>query len=400
MEYPKEPQNEAKRLHELNSFSILDTLSETDYDNLTAIASEICDTPISVISLIDSKRQWFKSHHGLDATETPREYAFCAHAINQPNEILLVPDARKDNRFHDNPLVTGDPLVIFYAGVPLISDEGFPLGTLCVIDHKPKKLSEKQLNSLSALSNQVMNLLNLRKNKIKLEKALENLENRNANLEKFANVAAHDLKSPLIGISSLTKLFSEKYAPNIDANGKKMLDVIENASNKLRGLIDGLLENSKSEELLKNKKFHLNLETLKNEIGNLFTYENELSITLISNINEIYVNKIVLEQILINLIANAIKYNDKKTVKIEIGVKEDNSKYEIYVQDNGPGIALVHHEQIFKIFEVVTLKDKFGLSGNGIGLATVKNLVEKSGGTIKVQSELGKGSKFIFTIKK
>lgn len=400
MENPKEPQNEAERLYELNSFSILDTLSETDYDNLTAIASEICDTPISVISLIDSKRQWFKSHHGLDATETPREYAFCAHAINEPNKILLVPDARIDNRFHDNPLVTGDPLVIFYAGVPLISDEGFPLGTLCVIDHKPKKLSEKQLNSLSALSNQVMNLLNLRKNKIKLEKALANLEDRNVNLEKFAHVAAHDLKSPLIGISSLTKVFSEKYTSNIDAKGKKMLDVIENASNKLRGLIDGLLENSKSDELLKDKKFHLNLETLKNEIGNLFTYENELSITLKSNINEIYINKIVLEQILINLIANAIKYNDKKAVKIEIGVKEDDSKYKFYVQDNGPGIALVHHEQIFKIFEVVTLKDKFGLSGNGIGLATVKNLVEKSGGTIKVQSELGKGSKFIFTIKK
>ncbi|SNR52772.1 sensor histidine kinase [Lutibacter flavus] len=400
MEYPKEPQNEAERLNELNSFSILDTLSEIDYDNLTAIASEICNTPISLISLIDDKRQWFKSHHGLNATETPKEYAFCAHAINEPQEILMVPDAREDKRFHDNPLITGDPLVIFYAGVPLVSDDGFALGTLCVIDHKPNKLNEKQLQSLTALSNQVMILLNLRKNKIKLEKALSKLEDKNINLEKFAHVAAHDLKSPLIGISSLTKLFSEKYASKIDPNGQKMLNIIERASDKLRGLIDGLLENSKSEQYLKEKKLNLNLEILKNEIFNLFTYEKNLSIDLKSTVNEIYVNKIVLEQILINLIANAIKYNDKKTVEIEIGVKELDCSYEFYVQDNGPGIALGHQEQIFKIFEVVTLKDKFGLSGNGIGLATVKNLVEKSGGTIRVQSELYKGSKFIFTIKK
>lgn len=400
MEYPKEPQNEVERLNELNSFSILDTLSETDYDNLTAIASEICNTPISLISLIDDKRQWFKSHHGLDATETPREYAFCAHAINEPQKILMVPDAREDNRFHDNPLVTKDPLVIFYAGVPLISDEGLALGTLCVIDHKPNKLDKKQLQSLTALSNQVMNLLNLRKNKIKLEKALLDLEEKNTTLEKFAHIAAHDLKSPLIGISSLTKLVSEKYASKIDLKGQKMLEVIERASDKLRGLIDGLLENSKSQQFLEEKKSNINLETLKDEIYNLFTYEKNLSIDLKSTINEIYVNKIVLEQILINLIANAIKYNNKKTVKIEIGVKEFDSNYEFYVQDNGLGIALEHQEQIFKIFEIVTLKDKFGLSGNGIGLATVKNLVEKSGGTISVQSELGKGSKFIFTINK
>ena len=157
---PKPFPLEKERLAELKSYSILDTLPEEDYDNLTAIAAEICNTEISLISLLDDKRQWFKSHHNLDVSETPKEYAFCAHAINDPKNVFIVQDARNDERFYDNPLVTGEPHVIFYAGVPLLSPKGLPLGTLCVIDHKPKLLSNSQINSLQALSKQVMNILN------------------------------------------------------------------------------------------------------------------------------------------------------------------------------------------------------------------------------------------------
>ena len=153
--------NELDRIEELNSYGILDSMPEKDYDNLTWLAAQICGTPISLISLIDPTRQWFKSHHGLDATETPRELAFCAHAINAPNEILIVPDSREDERFSDNPLVTGDPHVIFYAGMPLVSSNGHPLGTLCVIDNVPNSLSVDQIESLKALSQQVVRLMEL-----------------------------------------------------------------------------------------------------------------------------------------------------------------------------------------------------------------------------------------------
>ncbi|WP_075342254.1 GAF domain-containing protein [Tenacibaculum agarivorans] len=174
---PETTQDETSRLEELLSYNILDTLSERDYDNLTAIASTICETPISLISLLDDKRQWFKSNHGLSVKETPKEYAFCAHAIHNPNDVFIVPDSRQDIRFHDNPLVTGEPLVIFYAGVPLLSKNGAPLGTLCVIDHKPRELSENQVNSLKALANQVMILMEHRKKDKLLKETITELEN-------------------------------------------------------------------------------------------------------------------------------------------------------------------------------------------------------------------------------
>jgi signal transduction histidine kinase len=397
---PKEHDRERERIKALKSYSILDTLPESDYDDLTAIAAQICNTEISLISLIDDKRQWFKSHHGLDATETPKEYAFCAHAINNPDDSFIIQDARTDERFHDNPLVTGDPSVIFYAGVPLISDNGLPLGTLCVLDHQPRSLSKTQIKSLNALANQVMNILNLRKTKISLEKALLNMEEKNQELEQFAYVAAHDLKSPLVGISGMSQLLLEDYGSQMDTNGLNMLNLLDGASVKLGGLIDGLLSYSKSETVLQEDKSTINLMDLKNEILGLFTFERELTLTLKSSINEVVTNKAALDQILINLIANAIKYNDEKYIKIEIGVSSSDTHYEFYVQDNGSGIQLEYQEKIFKIFNVMAQKDRYGKVGNGIGLATVKKIVEKSGGMIKVESEIKKGSKFIFTIEK
>lgn len=172
---PLDHEFEKERQIELDSYHILDTLPEKDYDEITLLASRICNTPISLISLLDDKRQWFKSHHGLGASETPKEFAFCAHAINDSTNTMIVKDSRKDERFHDNPLVTDGPNVVFYAGVPLISENGLPLGTLCVIDNKPSDLDEWQITALKALSNQLINLLDLRKKKILLERRNQGL---------------------------------------------------------------------------------------------------------------------------------------------------------------------------------------------------------------------------------
>lgn len=396
---PKNHIKEPERLKELKSYSILDTLPESDFDDLTTIAAEICGTPISLISLLDDKRQWFKSHHGLDAIETPKEYSFCGHVINQ-DDLFVVSDARLDERFHDNPLVTGYPYVVFYAGVPLVGDNNLPLGTLCIIDHNPRSLDQSEIKSLKALSNQIMNLFKLRRNKQLLEKAYAELEEKNQELEQFAFIAAHDLKSPLIGILGMAKLFFEDYGSKIDAEGHKMLELILSSAERLKELIDGLLEYSRSESLLKEEKSRIDLKSLINDMIGLFTFYNELEINLNSSINEIFANKTAIDQILINLITNSIKYSDKDKVKIEIEITEDETSYMFSVQDNGPGIALNHQEKIFEIFRIIAGKDKFGKTGNGIGLATVKKIIEKLGGNIMVESELGKGAKFIFTIEK
>jgi len=165
------PRNEAARLEALRQYQILDTEPEVAFDDLTRLAAQLCSTPIALVSLVDESRQWFKSKVGLEATETPRDLAFCAHAILQPHEVLLVPDTLADERFTTNPLVNSAPYIRFYAGVPLITPQGHALGTLCVIDQVPRDLSQDQIEGLQTLGRQVMTQLQLRCHLVELEQA-------------------------------------------------------------------------------------------------------------------------------------------------------------------------------------------------------------------------------------
>ncbi len=157
------PHNESARLKALEDAHILDTPPEAAYNELVRLASFICGTPISLISLVDEKRQWFKARVGLEVRETARELAFCAHTILNPDQVTVVEDAAADGRFADNPLVTGDPNIRFYAGAPLLTRDGFALGSLCVIDRVPRTLSEQQIDALEILRNQVIREMELRR---------------------------------------------------------------------------------------------------------------------------------------------------------------------------------------------------------------------------------------------
>jgi GAF domain-containing protein len=165
------PTNEAERLAALKEYHILDTETEQSYDDITALAAHICNVPITMISLVDDVRQWFKSKVGTEVQQTSRDVAFCAHAILQ-HEPFVVRDATKDRRFVGNELVTGEPHIRFYAGYPLVTPEGLALGTLCVVDRKPRQLSAEQGKAMQALVRQVMALLELRRVSTRLADAL------------------------------------------------------------------------------------------------------------------------------------------------------------------------------------------------------------------------------------
>ncbi|ADR22297.1 hypothetical protein MATR_00610 [Marivirga tractuosa] len=179
MKKPQIPINERDRQKELESYQIIGLNEEDEFDFITSMAAKICESKISLISLVTGDKQWFLSHHGVEVRETSKNISFCAHAINIPDQAFIVEDARQDTRFFDNPITTGDPNVIFYAGIPLVNKNGFPLGTLCVIDDAPKKLNEEQIQLLQKLAKQTLNLLELRRSQRRLVESNQDLNKKN-----------------------------------------------------------------------------------------------------------------------------------------------------------------------------------------------------------------------------
>jgi len=198
MRPPPRPANEADRLRVLYELEVLDTAAESDYDDVVTLASQICGVPMSLVSLIDADRQWFKARIGLDATETSRDVSFCAHAI-LGKDLMVVSDAATDARFADHPAVTQNPGIRFYAGAPLVTTDGFALGTLCVVDATPRRLSLAQLQALRALARQVTAQLELRRYGMLLARNLGRLHALERHLDDLGALA-HLLRGPLTAL--------------------------------------------------------------------------------------------------------------------------------------------------------------------------------------------------------
>jgi len=397
---PKIPENESERLENLKSYAILDTLPEKEYDEITYLASQICGTPISLISIIDETRQWFKSHHGLQATETPKEYAFCAHAINDQDKILIVPDSRIDERFHDNPLVTDNPYVIFYAGIPLVSPKGYSLGTLCVIDNVPRKLDETQIQSLKALANQLVKLMELRISLIEIDKSRQKLKELNATKDKLFSIIGHDLRGPLGSFKSLIELLISGYDLSDTSSLIDILQVIQKTANSTYDLLENLLAWAKSQqnEIVFIPE-EIELKSLVSLIIDLFL---ELSknkeISLINNIPEnsiVFADKNMLMTVLRNLISNAIKFTPNGK-QIQIFVDNGDVEHIVIIKDEGTGIKPENLIKLFKNTEHFSTYGTDGEKGSGLGLLLCKDFIEKHDGKIWVESELDKGSIFKF----
>lgn len=396
---PPFPVDEQQRLAAVQSYNLLDTLPEKDFDNITALTASICDVPISLVTLLDADRNFLKSHYGLSFNESPRNISFCGHAILEDSSIFIIEDARKDPRFMDNPLVT-DMNAIFYAGVRLINSEGYPLGTLCVFDTKPRTLSKSQKNALISIAYQVVNLFEARKRNRMLMAVQQELEEKNEELKNFAGIVSHDMKMPLANMIITSDMLRSKYGSLLDKQGKQYLEYIKQSSFTLSEYITGLLEHYESDKTASLTDEVFDSNDLLEEIIELLNINIDCEINLPEENIEMRANRAALEQIILNLVGNSLKYNDKEKIKIDIECTEVSGFYHFSISDNGMGIKKNKLKTIFDLFVTTGILDRNGKKGNGIGLSTVKKLVKKLGGKIEVSSTLRKGTTFKFSIKK
>ncbi|WP_310991799.1 sensor histidine kinase [Aequorivita marina] len=396
---PDFPIDEQQRLEAVRSYQLLDTLPEKDFDNITALTASICDVPISLVTLLDADRNFLKSYYGLNFNESPRDTSFCGHAILEEDNLFIVEDARKDPRFKDNPLVS-DMQAIFYAGVRLVNSEGYPLGTLCVFDTKPRTLSKSQKNALTSLAYQVVNLFEARKRNRTLMQVQRELKEKNEELKNFAGIVSHDMKMPLANMIITSDILRSKYGSLLDEQGKDYLDYIKQSSFTLSEYITGLLEHYESDKTASLSEEAFDSHDLLEEIIELLNINIDCEINLPEENIEMHANKSALEQIILNLVGNSLKYNDKDKVKIDISCREESDYYYFTIADNGMGIAKEKLPNIYELFGTAGTLDRNGKKGNGIGLSTVKKLVNRLNGEIEVSSKLGEGTTFSFSIKK
>lgn len=393
------PKNEAARLSALKGLEILDTPEEEMFDEITKLASMICNVPISLVSLIDETRQWFKSHHGLKARETPRSLAFCSHAI-LGDELFVIPNAKSDNRFKNNPLVNGDPNVIFYAGIPLALDDQIKLGTLCVIDNKPRELNEEQLHMLRLLGKQTVRLLQMRKDRDKLEIEKRSAERANAAKRDFIAAISHDIRNPLNSLLGMSEMIREQPMSESILN---YVDHIQNAGDVILNLVNDTIELSRLEEnasVLNNEWFHLSQcldvylnffkqETKRKKIE--FQLKNEISETVY-----LLSDKRKLEKIIWNLTANAVKFTHHGSVDCHVYLEtkaDENANLIIEIRDTGPGISPEIKDRLFQKYNEF-VPEGCEISGSGLGLSIVKLSLEEMNGEINVESKIGEGSTF------
>ena len=395
MEAAPLPDNEDERLAELLSYDVLDTEAEQLFDDLTTLASQICDTPIALISLIDPDRQWFKSRVGLDAEETSREIAFCSHAILQ-DDVFEIPNASLDPRFHDNPLVTGAPDIRFYAGAPLVSPSGHAIGTLCTIDRKPRKLTESQKTSLQTLSKSVVAHLELKRKNRELARTSQFRSD-------FLSYVSHEIRTPLNAINTFSRLLEgEAQKLKLPESFTTPLSHVTQSGERLLEIVNSVLDIKQIEagkmrvmpRAVSTHDFFTHLFSLTKiraeDGGIIFTSTIDSSVP-----DTLFFDDTKFGQVSLNLLSNAIKFtNPGKSVNAQ--VKYKNDKLIFNVIDQGIGISEEDQKRLFTPFE--RMENAHQISGTGLGLNISKRLIELMDGTIKVSSKVNEGTRISVTL--
>ncbi len=415
------PANDAERVAELRRHEVLDTLPEADFDDLVRLASHICGTPIALVSLVDADRQWFKARLGLEADETPRDQSFCAHAICEPGrDIFEVSDAREDPRFAENPLVLGDPNIRFYAGTPLVTRDGWALGTLCVIDRKPRQLTKEQAEGLVMLRRHVVNALELRRLVREQARTIDQLDRTRQALDfahreataateaksRFLATMSHEIRTPMNAVLGMTALLR---STNLDPEQADYTETIRASGEMLMALVNDILDFSKIEAgqlELEQSPFAISaclggavdiVSSLAGQKGLGIVCESDPAAPAV-----IIGDVVRLRQILLNLLSNAIKFTPAGG-QIKVGLTsrpltDGRFELEFSVRDTGIGIPADRLEQIFELYSQAGVSTAREHGGTGLGLAISRRLAALMGGRMWVESTEGAGSTFRFTI--
>ncbi len=406
---PAVPNSEVKRLTYLRELQILDSNPEQQFDEIALLASSVCDTPIGLITLVDEERVWFKSRMGLVMTETPRETSFCAHAIMQ-NEIFIVPDALKDERFQNSPLVVSGRQLLFYAGIPLVMANGLSIGTLCVLDTRQRELTLRQQEILKLLGRQVVAHLEYRRTLSAITNELDVNRELAGSATKvkssFLSNMSHEIRTPMTAILGMTDLL---LSGELRQEQREYLATIRSSSESLLTILNDILDFSKIEsgrmELVHGSiDLRQCIEDALDVVSEkAHARQNELLYVIDANVpRQITGDGDRLRQILVNLIDNAIKFTHNGEIVLSVRTNARmNVDLELMfsVKDTGIGISRDKLESIFEAFTQAdsSVTRKYG--GAGLGLVICSRLIGLMGGRIGVESAEGKGSNFSFTIR-
>ncbi|KRD57964.1 hypothetical protein ASE40_16600 [Flavobacterium sp. Root935] len=397
------PENELQRLAALKRYNILDTLPDHAFDDATKLVSYICGVPIAHISFIDENRQWFKSEIGIGASEVPREISFCRYTIME-SKMVEINDTHLNDRFKNDPNVTGGFNVRFYAGVPLTTPDGYNIGTLCAIDHVTKELNDNQRNALSIIAKHVIAQLELGTKNAQLDAQKKIAEKAVLARDSFVANMSHEIRTPLNAVIGFTDLLAQT---DLDDVQREYIESVQIAGENLLLIVNDILDLSKIESgnlAIDSEPFNLK-KTLKHVYDLLKVKrqkEVEFNLFLDAEMPDVVVgDQGRLNQILVNLIGNSLKFTNEGEVTVsvkKIEETEDNYTLKFSVKDTGIGIQKNKLTTIFERFTQGEESTTRTYGGTGLGLNIVKQLIELQNGEIKVKSELNRGSEFIFIL--
>lgn len=394
--HPREPE----RLGVLRDHRILDTPSEPVFDDLVEMARDALQVPMALVSLVDEGRQWFKAACGIDAQETPRDISFCGHAILR-EELLEIQDARLHPEFAGNPLVTGPPHIRFYAGQPLFSSEGLPLGTLCVIDVQPRTLSPRDRNLLQVLARQAQANLDLRRKTFALEAAVRRTEEVARSRMEFVATVSHEIRTPMNGVLGLAELLVNE---PLEAEAKELAEGLHQCSLSLLQILNDVLDLSKLDsERLELDVQPFSLRELLEQVVGLFTgVAAPKGVALTWRADPSIPDRLLgdshrLRQILANLVGNAVKFTELGSVNLAC-IRSETGPVRFLVEDSGPGIPQALQSRLFEPWTQAGQSTARQHGGSGLGLAICRRLAELMEGTLEVQSQVGQGSTFELTV--